>query len=51
VRGRLTVPAGTGDDQLQDRALSDPQLRQYLEGKQVKKVVVVAGKLVSIVVG
>ena len=51
LRGRLTVPAGTGDEQLQDRALSDPQLRQYLEGKQVKKIVVVAGKLVSIVVG
>src|SRR5205085_3546075 len=51
LRGRLTVAAGASDDQLRDAALADAQVRPYLDGKQVKKVVVVAGKLVSIVAG
>ena len=52
VRGRLTVPAGTTEEQLREQALADPQVRLHLDGKQVKKVVVVSGgKLVSIVVG
>jgi leucyl-tRNA synthetase len=50
VRGRLTVPAGTPDAQLQELALADGQVAKYLEGKAVKKTVVVNGKLVSIVV-
>jgi leucyl-tRNA synthetase len=52
LRGRLTVAAGTSEEQLREMALADPQVRPHLEGKQVKKVVVVSGgKLVSIVVG
>ena len=50
VRSRLTVPAGTSEEELQKLALADPQVAKYLEGKTVKKVVVVNGKLVSIVV-
>jgi leucyl-tRNA synthetase len=51
VRGRLTVPAGTADAQLQELALADPQVIKYLDGKTIKKVVVVNGKLVSVVTG
>jgi leucyl-tRNA synthetase len=51
VRGRLTVTAGTSEDDLRDLALTDPQVRAHTDGKQIKKVVVVSGgKLVSIVV-
>jgi leucyl-tRNA synthetase len=50
VRSRLTVPVGTSEEELQKLALADPQVAKYLEGKTVKKVVVVNGKLVSIVV-
>jgi leucyl-tRNA synthetase len=51
VRGRLTVAAGTSEDDLRDLALKDPQVRAHTDGKQIKKVVVVSGgKLVSIVV-
>jgi leucyl-tRNA synthetase len=49
VRGRLTVAAGTPDAELQQVALADPQVKKYLEGKTIKRVVVVNGKLVSIV--
>ena len=52
VRGRLTVPAGTSEEELRELALADPQVRPHIDGKTVKKVVVVSGgKLVSIVVG
>ncbi|MEP6918702.1 MAG: class I tRNA ligase family protein, partial [Acidobacteriota bacterium] len=50
VRARLTVAAGTADDQLRAAALADPQIVKHLEGKTVNKIVVVGGRLVSIVV-
>jgi leucyl-tRNA synthetase len=51
LRARLTVPADVTEDDLRARALADPQVRPHLDGKEVKKVVVAKGKLVSIVVG
>ena len=51
VRARLTVPAETSEDRLRELALADPQVVRHLEGKTVRKVVVAAGRLVSIVAG
>jgi leucyl-tRNA synthetase len=51
LRARLTVPADMTEDQLRERALSDPQVLPHTQGKEIKKVVIVRGKLVSIVVG
>jgi leucyl-tRNA synthetase len=51
VRGRVTVPADITEEQLRTAALADPQIAPHLEGKEIKKVVVAGGKLVSIVVG
>jgi leucyl-tRNA synthetase len=51
LRGRLTVPVDTSEDRLRELALADPQIKPYIAGKEVKKVVVARGKLVSIVVG
>jgi leucyl-tRNA synthetase len=50
VRARLTVPAGLSNDELQGRALADPAVKAYTDGKVVRKVVVAKGPLVSIVV-
>jgi leucyl-tRNA synthetase len=51
VRARLTVPAGTDEDELRERALADPQVQSHTGGKPVRKIVVVnGGKLVNIVV-
>jgi leucyl-tRNA synthetase len=50
LRGRVTVPAGTPEDQLREIALADPHIRPHLEGRTVKKIVVANGRLVSIVV-
>jgi leucyl-tRNA synthetase len=50
VRARLTVAADISEDGLRQTALSDPTVVKHLEGKTVRKVVVVNGRLVSIVV-
>jgi leucyl-tRNA synthetase len=49
VRARLSVPADISEDDLRARALADAHVAKYLEGKRVKKTVVVNGRLVSIV--
>jgi leucyl-tRNA synthetase len=51
VRLRLTVPAEIDKAELEKMALADARVRQLIEGKQVRKVIVVPGKLVNIVVG
>ncbi len=50
VRGRVIVPAGASDADIEAAALASPQIRPYLEGKQVVKVIVARGRLVSVVV-
>jgi leucyl-tRNA synthetase len=51
VRERLTVPADISTEELQERALASEKVQAHLEGKTVRKVVVVPGKLVSVVAG
>ncbi len=51
VRHRLTVPAGIDQAALKEAALADDRVRELTQGKQVRKVIVVPGKLVNIVVG
>ena len=50
VRSRLTVPAETTESELEARALADLAVQAHTQGKTIRKVVVVKGKLVSIVV-
>jgi leucyl-tRNA synthetase len=51
VRGRLTVSAETPEDELRQRALADAGVRPHIDGKTIKSVVVVRGKLINVVVG
>jgi leucyl-tRNA synthetase len=48
VRGRVVVAADAAEDDVREAALT--QVADFVAGKEIKKVVVVAGKLVSIVV-
>jgi leucyl-tRNA synthetase len=50
VRGRVEVPVGLPDDELVARAKELPRVRSYLNGKEVRKTVVVPGRLVNLVV-
>ncbi|MDX1588506.1 MAG: leucine--tRNA ligase [Oleiphilaceae bacterium] len=49
LRSRLTVPADIDRDTLEKQALADESVQRFTEGKSVKKVIVVPGKLVNIV--
>lgn len=49
MRGRITVPADADEKTVQDAALADPKIAQMIEGKTVRKVIVVPGKIVNIV--
>lgn len=50
LRGRISVPAAAERQQVERAALAEPNVRKYLEGKPLKKVIVVPGKLVNLVV-
>ena len=50
LRDRIQVPVGISDAEAEQKALSSPTVQQVLVGKQVRKVIVVPGKLVNIVV-
>jgi len=50
LRSRIQVPADSPREVLQETALSDPRIRELTEGKEIRKVIVVPGKLVNIVI-
>jgi leucyl-tRNA synthetase len=50
VRGRIAVPFGAPQTELEKLALADPKTQPFVTGKQVVKVIVVPDKLVNIVV-
>lgn len=51
VRARMSLPAVAASDEVEALALKEPNVQRFLEGKTVRKVIVVPGKLVNIVVG
>ncbi|EED31353.1 leucyl-tRNA synthetase [gamma proteobacterium NOR5-3] len=51
VRARMEVPADADKDALETAALAQENAQRFMEGKTVRKVIVVPGKLVNIVVG
>jgi leucyl-tRNA synthetase len=50
VRGHVTVPADADADTLEAAALADEKVQAFINGATPKKVIVVAGRLVNIVV-
>jgi leucyl-tRNA synthetase len=50
VRGHITVPADADADTLESAALADEKVKAFLNGTSPKKVIVVAGRLVNLVV-
>ncbi|BDG61458.1 leucine--tRNA ligase [Caldinitratiruptor microaerophilus] len=50
VRDRIQVPVGASADEIREMALSLEKVRAYTDGKTVENVVVVPGRLVSVVV-
>ena len=50
LRGKFQFQTDSSEEQLKKIILADEKIKQYLDGKAVKKFIVIANKLVSIVV-
>lgn len=50
LRSKITVPAEADQEMLRATALADEKIKPQLDGKQIKKIIVVPGKLVNIVI-
>ena len=50
VRQKISVESGISDDDLKTRSLEDLKIKEWTQGKEVKKVIVIPKKLVNIVV-
>ncbi len=51
ARFNITVPADADADSIQQTAMADPAAEKWLDGKTVRKVIVVPGKIINIVIG
>jgi leucyl-tRNA synthetase len=49
LRARLTAAAGLGAPETEALVMADPKVKELLEGKSPKKLIVVPGKLVNVV--
>ena len=50
VRSKIEVPASYDQKQIEAEALTDKRVQKFIEGKAIKKVIVVQQKLVNVVV-
>ena len=50
LRGRVAVPVDAGKEEIEKVALDDANVQRFVEGKDIRKVIVVPGRLVNIVV-
>ena len=51
VRDRLEMTAGTDKEDAEQSALAAPKVQSYLQGRKIRKVIVVPERLVNIVCG
>jgi len=49
VRSRITIPADADEESTEAAALADPRIIELLDGAEIRKVIVIPGKLVNIV--
>ena len=51
VRGKITVPKGIDSKKAEEPAREIPNVKRFLEGKKVKKVIFVKDRLINFIVG
>jgi leucyl-tRNA synthetase len=50
LRGRVSVPADAPKEVIEQVALADENVQRFVDGKEIRKVIVVPGRLVNVVV-
>jgi leucyl-tRNA synthetase len=51
TRGKICVAADADEDSIRASALAEPNAQRFIQGKPVRKLIVVPGRLVNLVVG
>ena len=49
LRGSITVPSGAGHAAIEAVALASPEVERFVDGRSIKRVIVVPGRLVNVV--
>ncbi len=49
IRAKESLPAGLGEAETREKALANARMKELLDGKEIRKVIVVPGKLVNVV--
>ena len=49
VRSKMMLPADLSRDELEKRAMAQDKVREYIDGKEIRRVIVVPNRLVNIV--
>jgi leucyl-tRNA synthetase len=50
IRSKANVPSDISKADMEKMALADERIKEFTAGKQIRKVIVVPGKLVNVVV-
>lgn len=51
MRGKVTMPIDASEDDALAAAKEDNNIKSHLEGKQIRKIIYIPGKILNIVVG
>lgn len=51
LRGKIMIRAGLSDEEVRELALGDSKVQEYTAGQNIRKIIVIKGRLVNIVVG
>src|SRR4030066_83467 len=50
LRSKVMIPAGLDDESVKEKALQDAKIAEYVKDKPLKKIIIVNGRLVNIVI-
>lgn len=50
VRFKITVPTSFSEEEIKEQVKNDDKLTQYIDGKQIQKIIVIKSRIVNIVV-
>ena len=50
VRARVSVPVDADREAMEDLVLAEPNVRKFVQDKEIRKIIIVPGKLVNVVV-
>ena len=51
IKAKMMIPEGLSDDDIRDTVCAYPEIAQLLEGKTIKKCIIVKGRLVNLIIG